>query len=171
MSQLSRSPRGVAGLLLLGLMLAPAALAAPDEARVLSFLRDWSTAWQAEHRPFRVGRIVVAPPWDAPDGAVVVEPGQGFGTGQHPTTRAMLAAVDSLADECEACLDPLAEPGDARGVHCLRRYRKERESGFSLRWFQGKQLHAELDPAIEVRSTERGPRGRRTLVVLLSYHR
>ena len=63
---------------------------------------DWSESWKDEFKPLRISeRLVIAPPWDAPTGAVVVEPGQGFGTGQHPTTRMMLEALDGLADEAD----------------------------------------------------------------------
>jgi ribosomal protein L11 methyltransferase len=66
----------------------------------------WEEAWKAEHRPLQVSeRIVIAPPWDAPPGSIVIEPGQGFGTGQHPTTRQILRALDALADGVETVLD------------------------------------------------------------------
>jgi ribosomal protein L11 methyltransferase len=67
---------------------------------------DWEAEWRASVRPIQASpRIVVAPPWEAPDGAVIIEPGQGFGTGDHPTTRLALAAIDRLADEVSTVLD------------------------------------------------------------------
>lgn len=67
---------------------------------------DWAQAWKEEHRPLSVSpRLVIAPPWDAPAGAVLIEPGQGFGTGWHPTTRNALRALDALADEVRTVLD------------------------------------------------------------------
>ncbi len=73
--------------------------AVPDE--------DWSTAWQVNFPVIRVGRLTVAPPWDAEPGALIVEPGQGFGTGQHATTRQVLERLVSLlgAAPCERVLD------------------------------------------------------------------
>ena len=66
----------------------------------------WEEAWKAEHTPLEISpRIVIAPPWDAPPGSIVIEPGQGFGTGQHPTTRMVARALDALADEVESVLD------------------------------------------------------------------
>ncbi len=63
---------------------------------------DWTESWKAAFKPLVISeRLVVAPPWDAPPGAVVIEPGQGFGTGEHPTTRMVLAALDALADESD----------------------------------------------------------------------
>jgi ribosomal protein L11 methyltransferase len=58
---------------------------------------DWSESWKAGFAPFEVEGLVVAPPWDAPAGALVIEPGQGFGTGHHPTTRAVLGFLVELA--------------------------------------------------------------------------
>jgi ribosomal protein L11 methyltransferase len=50
----------------------------------------WSEAWKRFHRPIRIGSLWIGPPWEAPDAgalAVVIDPGQAFGTGSHPTTR------------------------------------------------------------------------------------
>lgn len=67
---------------------------------------DWEAAWRASVRPLVISpRLVVAPPWDAPEGAVLLEPGQGFGSGEHPTTRQALAALDALADTVSTALD------------------------------------------------------------------
>jgi len=64
--------------------------AVPDE--------EWSTAWQVHFPVIRVGRLTVAPPWEAEPGALILEPGQGFGTGQHATTRQVLERLVSLLD-------------------------------------------------------------------------
>lgn len=67
---------------------------------------DWETRWRVGFEPVRISdRLTVAPPWDAPPGALIIEPGQGFGSGSHPTTRQALAAVDALADEVSTLLD------------------------------------------------------------------
>ncbi len=53
----------------------------------------WEDAWRSFHRPARIGRLWVGPPWELPDAdsiPVVVDPGQAFGTGAHPTTRLCL---------------------------------------------------------------------------------
>ncbi|MEI8371121.1 MAG: 50S ribosomal protein L11 methyltransferase [Planctomycetia bacterium] len=62
--------------------------AVPDE--------DWSTAWRVNFPVLRFGRLAVAPPWDAEPGALILDPGQGFGTGQHATTRQVLERLVSL---------------------------------------------------------------------------
>ncbi|HEX4622322.1 MAG TPA: 50S ribosomal protein L11 methyltransferase, partial [Myxococcaceae bacterium] len=61
--------------------------------------RDWSSAWKDLIRAVEVGRLWVGPPWLVEGAAagkvrVVVEPKRAFGTGDHPTTRLCLAAVD-----------------------------------------------------------------------------
>jgi ribosomal protein L11 methyltransferase len=66
----------------------------------------WADKWRAFHRPSRVGRLWVGPPWlEPPAGvlAVVIDPGRAFGTGSHPTTRLCLAALQEL--EPQALLD------------------------------------------------------------------
>jgi len=66
----------------------------------------WEDKWRAFHRPVRVGRLWVGPPWEQPDGdslAVVIDPGRAFGTGSHPTTQLCLAALQEL--EPQSLLD------------------------------------------------------------------
>ncbi len=53
----------------------------------------WQHRWRAFHRPVRVGGLWIGPPWETPSSgepAIVVDPGQAFGTGAHPTTRACI---------------------------------------------------------------------------------
>jgi len=69
---------------------------------------DWADRWRAFHRPVTVaGRVHVRSPWteagqDCID--IVIDPGQAFGTGAHPTTRMCLEllldvpAAGALAD-------------------------------------------------------------------------
>ena len=66
----------------------------------------WAEAWRDFHRPVRIGRLWVGPPWEEPDDglvAVVVDPGRAFGTGAHPTTQLCLEYL--LAHEPVALLD------------------------------------------------------------------
>jgi len=61
---------------------------------------DWVARFREGFRPFRVGRFLVAPCWQAagpsPD-VLVVDPGRAFGTGTHETTRLCLEALEELA--------------------------------------------------------------------------
>lgn len=53
----------------------------------------WQEGWKRFHRPVRVGRLWLGPPWEEPDRAavpVVIDPGLAFGTGAHATTRLCL---------------------------------------------------------------------------------
>ncbi len=48
----------------------------------------------------RLGRIIIAPPWDAGEiddaGLVVIDPAMGFGTGEHPTTRGVIRLMQRI---------------------------------------------------------------------------
>ena len=63
---------------------------------------DWSERWKRFHVPVLVGgRVWVRPPWEEAavrPGVVdlVIDPGQAFGTGAHPTTRLCLELLLGL---------------------------------------------------------------------------
>jgi ribosomal protein L11 methyltransferase len=59
----------------------------------------WEDRWRAFHRPVRVGRLWVGPPWEEPPDdvlAVVIDPARAFGTGAHPTTQLCLELLLEL---------------------------------------------------------------------------
>jgi ribosomal protein L11 methyltransferase len=63
---------------------------------------DWQERWREFHRPLVIGtRLGVRPPW-APAARteldVVIDPGQAFGTGAHPTTRLCLEMLLGLQE-------------------------------------------------------------------------
>ncbi|HHO54523.1 MAG TPA: methyltransferase domain-containing protein [Deltaproteobacteria bacterium] len=67
---------------------------------------DWEAQSRVGLRPVQISdQLVIAPPWDAPPGALIIEPGQGFGTGSHPTTRQALHALVRLAPRARSALD------------------------------------------------------------------
>ena len=80
---------------------------------------DWADRWQDFHKPILVGeRLWLRPSWEPPHEHavdVVVDPGQAFGTGAHPTTRLCLELLLELADAGEAT-GPLTDLGTGSGV-------------------------------------------------------
>ncbi|MGN6216744.1 MAG: 50S ribosomal protein L11 methyltransferase [Solirubrobacterales bacterium] len=80
---------------------------------------DWADRWRDFHKPLLVAdRLWLRPSWEPPrDGAidVVVDPGQAFGTGAHPTTRFCLELLCELADAGEAGGE-LVDLGTGSGV-------------------------------------------------------
>lgn len=63
---------------------------------------DWSETWKRFFKPRRVGRhLVIRPTWedyklDEDDIEIVLNPGQAFGTGDHPTTRLCLELLEKV---------------------------------------------------------------------------
>jgi ribosomal protein L11 methyltransferase len=81
---------------------------------------DWADRWRDFHRPVRIGeRVVIRPSWEEPiAGAgldVVIDPGQAFGTGAHPTTRMCVELLIVLSDAGEG-RDSLVDLGSGSGV-------------------------------------------------------
>ncbi len=62
---------------------------------------DWAERWKEFHEAVLVGdRIWVRPPWAEPRADtldLVIDPGQAFGTGAHPTTKLSLELMLDLA--------------------------------------------------------------------------
>jgi ribosomal protein L11 methyltransferase len=63
---------------------------------------DWGEAWKKYFKPLRVSRnIVIKPTWERfmPTGrdiVIEIDPGMAFGTGQHPSTRMCLEAIEEI---------------------------------------------------------------------------
>ena len=82
---------------------------------------DWADRWRDFHEPTVLadGRVVIRPGWhespkpDALD--VVIDPGQAFGTGAHPTTRMCVDMLVWLADRGRAT-GPIADLGTGSAV-------------------------------------------------------
>ena len=61
---------------------------------------DWVARFREGFRAFRVGRFLIAPPWDrtpADGERLEIDPGRAFGTGTHESTRLCLAALETLS--------------------------------------------------------------------------
>lgn len=72
----------------------------------------WAERSQAELTAIAVGTMIVAPPWDLPQGdeasgrmLIVIEPSMGFGTGHHQTTRLCLRALQDAGVRGKRVLD------------------------------------------------------------------
>jgi len=80
---------------------------------------DWADRWRDFHKPLLVGgRLWLRPSWEPPRAGtvdLVVDPGQAFGTGAHPTTRLCLEYLLELAAAGEAS-GPLTDLGTGSGV-------------------------------------------------------
>jgi ribosomal protein L11 methyltransferase len=63
---------------------------------------DWGEAWKKYFKPLRVTKnIIIKPTWErySPGGhdiIIEIDPGMAFGTGQHPSTRMCLQAMEDL---------------------------------------------------------------------------
>ena len=64
--------------------------------------KDWAEAWKQFFKPRRFGtRLVVCPSWEtfavsSGDILITLDPGQAFGTGDHPTTRGCLEQLERV---------------------------------------------------------------------------
>ena len=75
---------------------------------------DWDERWREFHRPVEAAGFLVRAPWhESVAGAqeIVIDPGQAFGTGGHPTTRLCLEALWDLEPS-----GPLVDVGCGSGV-------------------------------------------------------
>lgn len=67
--------------------------------------QDWNETWKRNWKPGRLcRRVVVVPGWEEPpelgddDRVLRMDPGQAFGTGTHPSTRACAGFLDELLE-------------------------------------------------------------------------
>ena len=114
---------------------------------------DWADRWQDFHKPILVGdRLWLRPSWEEPhDGAidVVVDPGQAFGTGAHPTTRLCLGFLLELEQAGEA-RGELTDLGTGSGVLAI--------AASKLGWSPVRGYDHEA-PAIEAAATNAAANG------------
>ncbi|MGH2850947.1 MAG: 50S ribosomal protein L11 methyltransferase [Solirubrobacteraceae bacterium] len=80
---------------------------------------DWAERWRTYHHPVEIAnRLRVRAPWHDADAGleeIVIEPGQAFGTGAHPTTRLCLELLTEL-ERAGAAHGGLLDLGTGSGV-------------------------------------------------------
>jgi ribosomal protein L11 methyltransferase len=93
---------------------------------------DWRKKWRDAFQPIDAGGFRIVPPWlvdaDAeqhPDATrrIIIDPGAGFGTGQHETTRLILRAMGNLwrerAGDFAQRLPRVLDAGSGSGILAL----------------------------------------------------
>jgi ribosomal protein L11 methyltransferase len=69
----------------------------------------WKDAWRMHARPVRLRRLVVVPSWwrglERARAVVRIDPGQAFGSGEHPSTQLCLRAVDRYVRDRARVID------------------------------------------------------------------
>jgi len=86
---------------------------------------NWEISWRQFFKPRRIGhRFVVRPTWEEyasePDDLVIVlDPGQAFGTGDHPTTRLCLELLETVSLNGKTVVDIGCGSGILSVASCL----------------------------------------------------
>jgi ribosomal protein L11 methyltransferase len=81
-----------------------AAIALDDHPQlIINTIQDpgWATMWMARFEPFTIGeRFLIVPPWSNEHRMdrlrIVIQPGQGFGTGHHGSTYGVLRMLEEV---------------------------------------------------------------------------
>ncbi|MBE3583253.1 MAG: tRNA (N(6)-L-threonylcarbamoyladenosine(37)-C(2))-methylthiotransferase MtaB [Limnochordaceae bacterium] len=93
-----------------------------EESRVAA--EDWATQWKQYFHPLPVGRhFLICPSWEVPSDEVepdrirlILDPGQAFGTGQHPTTQLALEWLEDSIAAADARVESLIDVGCGSGI-------------------------------------------------------
>lgn len=91
----------------------------PAPAPVTLIDPGWAAMWKKRFKPLEIGRgLIIVPPWQPAAPAeripIIIDPGQGFGTGHHATTRCTLIAVET---ECgRRAFDSALDVGTGSGI-------------------------------------------------------
>ena len=97
-------------------------LSAPVPAPIALSDPGWAAMWKKRFKPLKIGRgLIIVPPWQPSAPAdripIIIDPGQGFGTGHHATTRCTLIAVET---ECgRRAFDSALDVGTGSGILAL----------------------------------------------------
>ncbi len=97
--------------------------AGESSVEVSEVARGWEEGWKDHFHPIVIGQVRIRPPWESPDVAsglidVVINPGLGFGTGLHATTRGTLGLLQSreTIEGSSAARGPLIDSGTGSGI-------------------------------------------------------
>ena len=93
---------------------------------------NWEESWKDNYPPQQVGeRLVVVPCWNPEAGdriPVILDPGLTFGTGAHPSTRMVIAAMEEVVKPGCQCLDL----GSGSGILSIAAVRLGAETAFGV---------------------------------------
>lgn len=82
------------------------------ESRVLKE-ENWEEKWKVNFKPLKIGKkIIILPPWEDynpinQEIIIIIEPGQAFGTGHHPTTQMMLKNIEIFKEKIQTPYETL----------------------------------------------------------------
>ena len=102
---------------------------------------NWEESWKENYPPVPIGEKMVILPWwlaDSYEGdrlQVILDPGLTFGTGEHPTTRMVIGAMETLVKPGAVCLDL----GSGSGILSIA----------ALRLGAGSAIGVDIDPKAE----------------------
>jgi ribosomal protein L11 methyltransferase len=117
---------------------------------------EWRDVWKQFFRATRIGRrFVVRPSWDAgaveaADHVIDLDPGRAFGTGAHPSTKLVIAAIERMADQ-GATVGRFLDLGCGSGILAI---------AASRLWPEAAGLASDVDPEATACTTENLARNR-----------
>ncbi|AEH22675.1 Ribosomal protein L11 methyltransferase [Thermodesulfobacterium geofontis OPF15] len=83
---------------------------------------NWEEIWKAHFKPLKIGKsLVIIPPWEKYEPnpyemVVIIEAGQAFGTGHHPTTKMMLENIEIFKERIKDSNLKIIDIGCGTGI-------------------------------------------------------
>ena len=83
---------------------------------------DWLEAWKIHFHPIHIkDRLMICPPWDVPKTLkdkqiVIINPGNGFGSGSHPSTVVALKLLVAFLDKSSTKNLSILDVGTGSGI-------------------------------------------------------
>ncbi|MDH5752029.1 MAG: 50S ribosomal protein L11 methyltransferase, partial [Deltaproteobacteria bacterium] len=102
-------------------------LKGPESMELLRLPTErWELSWREHFAPLEVGRrLIIRPPWDASAQdaqdrlSIIINPGQGFGTGRHQTTALVLGLLEWWLERRPELPSQMLDVGAGSGVLAL----------------------------------------------------